>query len=277
MIEGLGAPNASVIFVTDGLANAGTFQTSEALIKLARAHPNYKNCTVNTLGIQAQPQGSALNARLLKALAMDTSGAFRLAADAESIAAFVGDAMGGHLFRVYDRVELRARSSSGHIGKILDAPHAGFVIRSDRPTQAVVQWPKEAQGPLYVTTEAMPANGALGLTTTSTAADGTASPSEVATIVKFLAGLAYEAGGEIAPELIAATEALAAAFPVLLPLAISLREPRAPRNDIEDSADVDRVQRAYNYTSLGAAETTPEVEDLRQTVRILSQQQSGFP
>lgn len=283
VLEGLATPNASVIFVTDGLANMGTLQTSAALIKLARAHPHYKTCTVNTLGLQSghrvDAQGnhvrvkSPLNAVLLKALAMDTNGAFRLAADTESIAAFVGDAMGGHIFRVYDRVDLRAKSSSGHIGKVLEVPHAGFVVRTDRPTQAVVQWPKEAMGTLHVTTEAMPASGALGLTTTSIAAEGIASPSQVATVVKFLAGLAYEKGGVISPDLIAATEELAASFPELLPLAISLREPRAPPKDIEDSDEVDRVQRAYNYTSLGAADTTPGVENLRQTARILSQQQ----
>jgi hypothetical protein len=284
VLEGLATPNASVIFVTDGLANMGTLQTSAALIKLARAHPNYKTCTVNTLGLQSSQRVDAhgnhvrvkspLNAVLLKALAMDTNGAFRLAADTESIAAFVGDAMGGHIFRVYDRVDLRAKSSSGHSGKVLEVPHAGFVVRTDRPTQAVVQWPKEAMGTLHVTAEAMPANSALGLTTTSIAAEGIASPSQAAIVVKFLAGLAYEKG-IISPELIAATEEMAASFPELLPLAISLREPRAPPKDIEDIEEVDRVQRAYNYTSLGAADTTPGVEDLRQTVRILSQQQGG--
>jgi hypothetical protein len=119
------------ILVTDGLANRPEMglHSSKELSKFARTFPNYNHCTIHTLGIE----NGDLNSELLKTLAIDSGGIFKLTTHREGIPAFLGDVMASHLFTRCTRI----RAKLEHATLLTSLPTEGALLRSDCPTYLV--------------------------------------------------------------------------------------------------------------------------------------------
>jgi hypothetical protein len=131
----------SIMFVTDGLANSGSLTTSEDLLYLARRMPDYCSNTVHCLGLQMH-ESDGINSSLLKDLALDTNGCFKIAKEAEAIACFLGDVMASHCMTV----RRNCVTDLPGYDLITAVGINGYTVRADRPTTLVFkkQGPGEA-------------------------------------------------------------------------------------------------------------------------------------
>jgi hypothetical protein len=85
---------------------------------------------IHTLGID---NGSDLNADLLKNLAQDSGGTFKLTTAKEGIPAFLGDVLATHLYTRFAQLQLNL-----HGGKVITRiPLLGVTLRSDAATHLV--------------------------------------------------------------------------------------------------------------------------------------------
>lgn len=116
------------ILVTDGRANRPEMglQTSTELSLYARTFPLYDQCTIHTLGIE----NGELNSDLLKTLALESGGIFKLTSGQEGIPAFLGDVFASHYYTRYSRISVALQSST----LISSLPLQGATLRSDVPT-----------------------------------------------------------------------------------------------------------------------------------------------
>jgi hypothetical protein len=123
------------ILVTDGLANKPDMGllTSDGLSKFARTFPLYSQCTIHTLGID----GSELNSDLLKTLALDSGGIFKLTSKHEGIPAFLGDVIAAHLYTRLTHMNIMLNSSQLSSILLTSVPMQGPNLRSDIPTHLV--------------------------------------------------------------------------------------------------------------------------------------------
>jgi hypothetical protein len=270
----------NVLFMTDGLANQGLLRSSKDLIGLSRSFSNYSSCIVNTLGIQ-QSSETVLNAELLKQLAIDTNGTFRLAPDAESLHCFVGDVLAGYSLRKFDRVDIEVMSSNGLRGKIVSRPLSGFVIRTDRPTRAVFEISPLAFGPYIVTVHAMPAFAGSGLMYNTFKREAELNDESIVAIVGFIAANAMECGMERSSEtqsFISEVFEFAQIHPKLMPIAYALNNfnHHSRGRGKEDAESIHLSQQLYNFSSLGGAEqdVSPAVMELRAASATLASQQT---
>jgi hypothetical protein len=119
------------ILVTDGMANRPDMglHTSRQLCVFARTFPHYTQCTIHTLGIE----NGDLNSELLKTLAMDSGGMFKLTTHREGIPAFLGDVMASHLYTRFTRICVRLENAT----LLTTLPLEGALLRSDFPTYLV--------------------------------------------------------------------------------------------------------------------------------------------
>lgn len=132
---------AATMFLTDGLANRGEVTNSDALVRLARKLPGYSKNVAHTLGLQIN-RGEGINADLLKDLALDTSGVFRMGHNMEDVSSFVGDVLADHYLRRYEGLRVRLMSDDLKAPKtITPEPLTGFVLRADRELNVVYAWP----------------------------------------------------------------------------------------------------------------------------------------
>jgi len=122
----------SIMFVTDGLANCGSLTMSEDLLYLARRMPDYASNTVHCLGLQVC-ESDGINSTLLKDLALDTNGYFKIAKDPQAIACFLGDVMAAHSMTVRRNciTDIPGYDLISSVGIL------GYTVRSDRPTTLV--------------------------------------------------------------------------------------------------------------------------------------------
>jgi hypothetical protein len=265
--------SSNILLMTDGLANHGLLQTSKDLIGLSRSYPNYQSCIVNTMGIQ-QSADIVLNAELLKQLAIDTNGTFRIVPDAESLQCFVGDVLAGYYLRKYDRVNIEVMSSNGFKGKVIANPLNGFVIRSDRPTRAVFEISPSAIAPFTVTVNAMPAYSFCGLETQTFKRDSILTDDYLVSIIGCVAANAMDQG-IISQAIINEVFQIANKHQKLMPLAYALKHFK--HYPLHESADtVHMSQQVYNFASLGGAEAdvSPAVMELRAASASLASQQN---
>lgn len=251
---------SSVLFMTDGMANAGFLKTSRDLIKLARAFPSYSNSIINSLGIQ-QTSETSLNADLLKQLAIDTNGSFRVAPDAETLSCFVGDVITNHYFRMFDRVKIEVISSNGISCEIVAEPLAGQVIRLDRPTYSVFKIPKDAVGPFNVIVRAMPADS-TGLVVSVTTSDGVADMEQINQIVGCVSAQMLDKKIGFTADYMEGLLELTKSCPKLMPIVL------AAQNSLDSSESGENVnlsQQVYNFASLGGgdADASPAVMEVR--------------
>jgi hypothetical protein len=254
--------SSNILLMTDGLANHGLLQTSKDLIGLSRSDPNYQSCIINTMGIQ-QSADIVLNAELLKQLAIDTNGTFRIVPDAESLQCFVGDVLAGYYLRKYDRVNIEVMSSNGFKGKVIANPLNGFVIRSDRPTRAVFEISPSAIPPFTVTVNAMPAYSFCGLETQTFKRESVLTDDYLVSIIGCVAANAMDQG-MISQAIINEVFQIANKHQKLMPLAYALKHFK--HYPLHESADtVHMSQQVYNFASLGGAEAdvSPAVMELR--------------
>lgn len=256
LIECLKEP-CLLVLVTDGCANVGIALDSHSLLSVARAMPAYAACTINTLGIQ-QARDVTLNAELLKQLAHGTNGAFRIAPDAESLAGFVGDALCSYYFPRYDRVEIKATSANGLVGSLVTPPEAGYVVRADRPTLAVLRWPAGAMGPFTVVVQGMPVGAQLGLQSALVCTSAEADAADVSAILGVvIAAKIDEKRAE--PAFAASVKSLALSdFPRLMPLALALEElAREPAAGAGETPASTRAAQVVYEASQGYADSDP--------------------
>lgn len=116
------------ILVTDGRANKPEIglHSSTELCMYARSFPLYNQCTIHTLGIE----NGELNSDLLKTLALDSGGIFKLTSGQEGIPSFLGDVIASHLYTGLSRILVSLQSST----LITSLPLQGASLRSDVPT-----------------------------------------------------------------------------------------------------------------------------------------------
>ena len=116
------------ILVTDGRANRPEMglHSSTELCMYARSFPLYNQCTIHTLGIE----NGELNSDLLKTLALDSGGIFKLTSGQEGIPSFLGDVIASHLYTGLSRILVSLQSST----LITSLPLQGASLRSDVPT-----------------------------------------------------------------------------------------------------------------------------------------------
>lgn len=131
--------NQHVLLLTDGQANRGNAQTSQALINMARMLPNYSKYKIHCLGLQVAA-AHGLNGELLKDLAVDTDGSYELVHDPELVAAFIGDVMGSHLLERMTKCSVRVATLAGEAKTVWGSSRQGFTLRADRPTTVVQKW-----------------------------------------------------------------------------------------------------------------------------------------
>lgn len=137
LIESLQFGNRSILLLTDGLANEGLCVTSATLTSLARSLPYYTTCNFHTLGLAK----ASLNAELLKNLAVDTNGTFRLGLDDESVQSFVGDLLASHYMRRVSSASVHVLTGTAAVPELLTPrPVRGFEIRADRPLDLLFRW-----------------------------------------------------------------------------------------------------------------------------------------
>lgn len=163
--QALNAP-CSLMFATDECATTGFNVSSRDLLSMVRSIPSYKHSTINCLGLQLD-EGGSLNGELLKQMALDTNGTSLLARNVEGLGSFMGNVLYNHYMRRFDRVQIMGTSSNGLNGMLIDAAIHGFVINADKPTCAVMQWPKEAIEPFSIFVHAMPADQQQGFAQSS--------------------------------------------------------------------------------------------------------------
>jgi hypothetical protein len=157
LIYALSGIDQSIMFMTDGLANAGSLTTSDDLVYLARRMPDYANNVVHCLGLQVH-ESDGINSDLLMTLAQDTNGTFKIARDPEAITCFLGDVMAAHFMTTRSNCKIQMDNSTLLTSTGLN----GFSLRSDRPTTLV-----------YRT-----AGGAAAAAATAAAMDPTADPAD---------------------------------------------------------------------------------------------------
>lgn len=100
-------------------------------------------------------------------MALDTNGTSLLARNVEGLGSFMENVLYNHYMRRFDRVQIMGTSSNGLNGMLIDAAIHGFVINADKPTCAVMQWPKEAIEPFSIFVHAMPADQQQGFAQSS--------------------------------------------------------------------------------------------------------------
>jgi hypothetical protein len=122
----------SIMFLTDGVANSGSLTESEDLLYMARRMPDYASNTIHCLGLQAWTT-DGINSSLLKDLALDTNGYFKIGKEPETIASFLGDVFAAHTMTV------RRNCNTTMPGYTLISAVGinGYTVRSDRPTTLV--------------------------------------------------------------------------------------------------------------------------------------------
>lgn len=120
------------ILVTDGLANKPDFglTSSSALTTFARGMPHYAESTIHTLGIE----NGELNSELLKTLALESGGVFKLTTEQEGIPAFLGDVFRTHL---YTRLVLKVSLQRAKL--LTEIPLSGLKVCSDAPSYLVFE------------------------------------------------------------------------------------------------------------------------------------------
>lgn len=123
------------ILCTDGLANNPPegLHTSTELSNFARAQPCYAQSTIHTLGDIAR--GSELNSELLKNLALESGGIFKLTSEQEGIPSFLGDVFAAHLYTRFTKV----RATFDHCQLLTELGVTGSTVRSDHPTYLVFE------------------------------------------------------------------------------------------------------------------------------------------
>jgi hypothetical protein len=116
------------ILVTDGRANRPEMglHNSTELCMYARTFPLYDQCTIHTLGIE----NGELNSDLLKTLALESGGIFKLTSGREGIPSFLGDVIASHLYTRLSRIMVTLQSST----LMTSLPLQGGSLRSDVPT-----------------------------------------------------------------------------------------------------------------------------------------------
>ena len=254
---------ASILFVTDGEATAGRLTSSPSLIKMAKSFSNFSKSTMNTLGLQLDPN-TALNSDLLQNLAFETNGCFRVARNTEGLASFVGDVLGGYYLRRFQNIKIGVSSANEIVAACVSPPANGFVLRADRPSHAVFKWPNGAAGPISIFVEGTSVLGTssqISITGDVSDADGDAT----CAIVGCISAHAISSGLPIDENLIKYVQSLTSAFPQLIPISIALSLPRKTSDEPERGDYVMLSQQVYDGASLGGApqHTTPAVEALR--------------
>jgi hypothetical protein len=123
------------ILCTDGLANNPPegLHTSTELSNFARALPCFGQSTIHTLGDIAR--GGELNSELLKNLALESGGIFKLTSEREGIPSFLGDVFAAHLYTRFTRV----RVTFDHCLLLTELGVSGSTVRSDLPTYLVFE------------------------------------------------------------------------------------------------------------------------------------------
>ena len=239
----------SILFMTDGYANLGTAQTSKQLIELARALPYYSQCIVNTLGIH--DESTLINSDLLKQLAFDTNGTYRLTKDAESLASFLGDTLAGHYLK-RGNCKIAVKSLNGNVGTIVSPPLQGFVVRADRPIKAVFTWPSNSFLPITAT---ITINDSEPISTTKY---DFADENDIVAIVGSLCVQEIDRK-IIRKDFIDAVMQIAQKYTSLLPIALALYNPTAT----ETRESIELSQKIYNFASLGGGEPSGCVQELQ--------------
>ena len=254
------------MFVTDGCATSGYNITSRDLLKMVRSMPNYKYSTINCLGLQLDlDEEGAMNGELLKQMALDTNGTCLLARSIEGLGSFMGNVLYNHYMRRFDRVQIMGISSNGFKGNLIDPPLHGFIINADKPTHAVMHWPKEAVEPYSIFVHAMPANEQQGFAQSSvqcTSSGNKASAAEAEKIIGFL-GSCYLSALKDAPSetFMKALKEASLIYPALIPLLSALE--RKPQSLFYD-APPDVTQMAFKFSSMGGEDLTPTLEYMRE-------------
>jgi hypothetical protein len=130
-----------IMFITDGLANTGNVVSSDGLLQFARSLPGYSNISIHTLGL-ALNGNTSLNSALLRELALDTNGVFRVVKTIDDLPTFLGDIRADHECTVLRNLQISAFQIEGHrigpINRLLTrVPLSGPSLRHDRPLRLV--------------------------------------------------------------------------------------------------------------------------------------------
>ena len=134
------------LFASDGFANLG-LTSSKELLTFARTFETYSKQTFYTLGIKLTPHVE-LNSELLKDMALDSGGSFRVTSTSEGIAEFLGDVFAHHYFVRFLNMQFTCTSSNGCAGTLCTKlSKRGGILRGDRPLELVWEFPWEAQAP----------------------------------------------------------------------------------------------------------------------------------
>jgi hypothetical protein len=123
------------ILCTDGLANnpPDGLHTSAELSNFARTQPHFASSTIHTLGDIAR--GSDLNSELLKNLALESGGIFKLTSEQEGIPSFLGDVFAAHYYTRFSSVT----TSLPECTLLSQLGVKGCIVRSDMPTCLVYE------------------------------------------------------------------------------------------------------------------------------------------
>jgi hypothetical protein len=249
---------STILFATDGLANIG-FSSSSSLLTVARSLPTYKNCLINTLGLQLD-EHNGLNAEMLKSLAFDTNGTFRLARDTEGLSSFIGDTLGAYYLRRFNNISVHAKSANGLFGEIIMPPLTGYVLRVDRPTHAVIRWPPGAIGPFDIQIESHSIIYNKSFHFEKHFEINHANEDAINLIVGSLAASYLSSNQPIDPKFISIIKNLAQNYTSLIPIAIALD---MPKSNEQEGASARFSQQVFNFASLGGGEITNQVAELR--------------
>lgn len=152
ILKGTGFPKQSeeteqiTLFASDGLANSG-LTTSPELLTFARSFESYSKQTFFTLGIKLDPYVE-LNSGLLKDMALDSGGSFKVTSNSEGIAEILGDVLAHHYFVRFAQMSFRCESQNGHIGTLCTKlSRRGGILRADKPLELIWEFPCEALPP----------------------------------------------------------------------------------------------------------------------------------
>lgn len=246
-----------ILFVTDGIANIG-LSTSSDLITLSRSLPHYKKCIINTLGLQLD-ELTGLNAEMLKSLAFDTNGTFRLARDTEGLSQFVGDMIGSYYLKRFKNLSLEAISANGKKGECILTPLTGFSLRVDRPTHIVIKWPEYSKGPFHFKIKGQNLQHENTFSLESNLEYLNANEDAITYIIGNLAAKEF-LNEKIDTNFKCIIKSLAQNYTRLLPIVIALDTQKKPETN---GASARFSQQIYGYASMGGGDTTQAVAALR--------------
>lgn len=134
------------LFASDGLANSG-LTASHNLLTFARTFDSYFHQTFYTLGIKLTPFVE-LNSELLKDMALDSGGSFKITSNSEGIAEFLGDVLAHHYFVRFTHMRFKCESQNGKSGTLCTKlSMRGGILRADKPLELVWEFPCDALPP----------------------------------------------------------------------------------------------------------------------------------